>query len=130
MRLVVVVASVCAFLGAPAYAAELCVACEQPVASYRCAVEQPSEKFKLGAEIEREVCSKVLAKKGEHQRCSVRAVPEGGTCEGALRTVTLTDYQRTLAVNGESTYEVGALEVARQNVHNTWLCVTSMFKDC
>jgi hypothetical protein len=57
-------------------------------------------------------------------------VPEGGTCEGLPRTVTVTDYQRAIAGTDESTYEVGAFEVARQGVHDTWLCVTSMFKDC
>lgn len=113
-----------------ATAGELCVSCQEPAASYRCAVEQPSEKFKLGDGIEQEICSKVLAKKGPHQKCQVVAVPEGGTCDGAQRTVTVTDYQRVMSASGESTYEVGAFEIARRNVHDTWLCVTSMFKDC
>ena len=49
---------------------------------------------------------------------------------GLERTVTVTDYQRAMAGNGESTYEVGAFEIARRSVHDTWLCVASMFKDC
>jgi hypothetical protein len=130
MRLVIVVASLCVVAGFAARAGEVCLACEQPAATYRCAVEQPSEKVRLGSDVAGEICSKVLAKKGEHHKCRISAVPEGGSCEGPQRTVTLTDYQRALTASGESTYEVGALEIARRNVHDTWLCVTSMFKDC
>lgn len=130
MRLVLVVASLSIAAGLSARADELCVACEQPAATYRCAVEQPSDKFRLGADIEQEVCAKVLSKKGEHQSCRIAAVPAGGSCEGARRSVTLADYQAAVSPTGESTYEVGALEIARRNVHDTWLCVTSMFKDC
>lgn len=113
-----------------ASADEICIACEQPAATYRCAIEQPSEKYKVGGELAQEICSKVLAKKGAHQKCQLTAVPEDGKCDGAERTVTVTDYQRAIAGPGESTYEVGALEIARRNVHDTWLCVMSMFKDC
>lgn len=123
-------ASLCAVAAMSARAAELCVACEQPAATYRCTVEQPSEKYSLGNELEAQVCSKVLAQKGEHKKCSLAPVAEGGKCEGLERTVTVTDFQRAMAANGESTYEVGAFEIARRNVHDTWLCVSSMFKDC
>lgn len=120
----------CIAAGLSASADELCIACDQPAAAYRCAVEQPSEKFRLGADIEQEVCIKVLTKNGPHHSCRISAIPAGGSCEGAKRTVTLADYQRAVSPTGESTYEVGALEIARRNVHDTWLCVTSMFKDC
>jgi len=134
MRRAIVVASFCFVSGAlvalPVRGAELCLACEQPQASYRCSVERPSTKFDLGNDIEQEICIKVLTKQGEHAKCHRIEVPEGGSCEGPARAVTLTDYQRIAGGNGESTYEVGALEIARRNVHNTWLCVTSMFKDC
>jgi hypothetical protein len=123
-------ASLCALVAMSARAAELCVACEQPAATYRCTVEQPSDKYSLGNELEAQVCSKVLAQKGEHKKCALTPVAEGGKCEGLERTVTVTDFQRAMAANGESTYEVGAFEIARRNVHDTWLCVSSMFKDC
>jgi len=134
MRRAIPIASFC-ILSAAAFApgvrsSELCLVCEEPAASYRCNVERPSTRFDLGDDIEREICAKVLAKQGEHGKCQRVEVPEGGTCKGPSRTVTLTDYQRVVSGNGESTYEVGALEIARRNVHNTWLCVTSMFKDC
>lgn len=120
---------ICSF--APSAGAdEVCIACEQPIASYRCTIEQPSEKRVVGGELAQEICSKVLAKKGQHQKCHASPVPAGGKCEGAERTVSLTDLQRAIAGPGESTYEVGALEIARRNVHDTWLCVLSMFKDC
>ena len=126
----IIFASFCAVAAMPAHAAELCVACQEPAASYRCTVEQPSEKYALGNELEAQVCTKVLAQKGEHKKCALTPVAEGGKCEGLERHVTVTDYQRALAGNGESTYEVGAFEIARRNVHDTWLCVSSMFKDC
>ena len=114
-----------------AQAAELCVACEQPAATYRCTVELPSDKYNIAPQLQGEMCSKVLAKKGAASR-SARCYPvaEGGKCEGLQRTVTVTDYQRALTPAGEETYEIGAFEKARRNVHDTWLCVSSMFKDC
>ena len=123
-------ASLCAVAAISAHAAELCVACQEPAATYRCTVEQPSDKYKLGNDLEAQVCTKVLAQKGEHKKCALTPVAEGGKCDGLERTVTVTDFQRALAANGESTYEVGAFEIARRNVHDTWLCVSSMFKDC
>ena len=113
-----------------ARAGELCISCEQPAATYRCTVEQVSEKHKIGGSIEQEMCAKVLAKNGPHAKCQVTAVPQGGKCEGAERVVTLTDFQRAIGSSTESTYEVGALEKARKNVHDTWQCVLSLFKDC
>lgn len=126
----IVLACLCVTSASIAGAHELCVACDQPVATYRCTVEQPSGKIDLGATLEEQICSKVLEKKGAHKKCHLAAVPQGGTCEGLQRTVTITDYQRAIAGPGEPTYEVGALETARRNVHDTWRCVTSMFKDC
>jgi len=130
MRLLVLVAAVGAAVAVSAKAGELCVACDEPSATYRCSIEQPSEKYQLKGALAGEVCSKVLAKKGAHQKCHIAEVPEGAACEGAERVVTITDYQRAVSDSGESTYEVGALEIARRNVHDTWLCVTSIFKDC
>jgi hypothetical protein len=113
-----------------ANAAEICLTCDAPSASYRCVVEQPSEKYKLGADIEQEICTKVLAKQGQHQKCHVTPAPENGQCAGTAKTVSLADFQRLAANANESTYEEGAFEIARRNVHDTWLCVSSMFKDC
>lgn len=129
-RFLILLAAFCAPVAVSATADELCLACEEPSATYRCAIEQPSEKYKVKGALAEEVCSKVLAQKGAHSKCSIAEVPEGGTCGGAERVVTITDYQRAVSDSGESTYEVGAFEIARRNVHDTWLCVTSMFKDC
>jgi hypothetical protein len=127
-RAIVVASLVAAAM--PLRAAELCVACEQPAATYRCSVELPSDKYNIALQLQGEMCAKVLAKNGAHQKCTLLPVAEGGKCEGLARSVTVTDYQRALASAGEETYEVGALEKARRNVHDTWLCMTSMFKDC
>jgi len=129
-RLLILVAAFIAAVAVSATADELCLACDEPSATYRCSIEQPSEKYKVKGALAAEVCSKVLAKKGAHHNCHIAQVAEGGTCEGAERVVTITDYQRAVNDDGESTYEVGAFEIARRNVHDTWLCVTSMFKDC
>jgi hypothetical protein len=126
----VFVASLCAAAALSARAGELCIACQEPVASYRCAVELPSEKYNIAPALLGEMCAKVLAKQGAHQKCAVLPVAEGGKCEGFARTVTLTDYQRALTPAGEETYEIGALEKVQRNMQDTWLCVTSMFKDC
>ncbi len=56
--------------------------------------------------------------------------PRAASARALRARVTVTDYQRALAPAGEETYEIGALEKARRNVHDTWLCMTSMFKDC
>ncbi len=130
MRRLFAFAFAVASLIAPARAAELCIACEGPVATYRCSVEQPSEKFDLGSALEQQMCSKVMEKKGAHAKCHVATIPEGGTCDGPARTATVSEYQQATAGAGESTYEPGVFEVARRNVHSTWQCVTSGFKDC
>jgi hypothetical protein len=130
MHRAIFLASLCAVGVMSAHAAELCVACQEPAATYRCTVEQPSDKYSLGTDLETQICSKVLAQKGAHKNCALVPVAEGGKCEGLERTVTVTDYQRALGARGESTYEVGAFEIARRNVYDTWLCVSSMFKDC
>jgi len=129
-RLLVLATALGAAVAVTAKAGELCVACEEPSATYRCSIEQPSEKYQVKGPLAAEVCAKVLAKKGAHHKCHIAEVPEGGACAGAERVVTVTDYQRAVSDGGESTYDVGALEIARRNVHDTWLCVTSMFKDC
>jgi hypothetical protein len=127
-RAIVVASLVAAAM--PLRAAELCVVCEQPAATYRCSVELPSDKYNIALQLQGEMCAKVLAKNDAHQKCTLLPVAEGGKCEGLARSVTVTDYQRALAPAGEETYEIGALEKARRNVHDTWLCMTSMFKDC
>lgn len=125
----IVVASLVA-AAVPSRAAELCVACEQPAATYRCSVELPSDKYNIATQLQGEMCAKVLAKNGAHQKCALLPVAEGGKCEGFARTVTVTDYQRALTPAGEETYEIGALEKVQRNMQDTWLCMTSMFKDC
>jgi hypothetical protein len=125
----IVVASV-VVVAMPLRAAELCVACEQPTATYRCSVELPSDKYNIALQLQSEMCAKVLAKNGAHQKCALLPVAEGGKCEGFARTVTVTDYQRALTPAGEETYEIGALEKVQRNMQDTWLCMTSMFKDC
>ncbi len=130
MHRVVAFAAICAIGSLAASAAEVCLTCEGPAASYRCVVEQPSEKYKIGGDAQQEMCAKVLAKQGQHQKCQLAAVPEGGQCAGGMRTVTVADYQRAVGNADASTYEEGAFEIARRSVHDTWLCVSSMFKDC
>jgi len=126
----IIVASLVAVASMPSRAAEMCIVCEQPAATYRCSVELPSDKYNIAPQLQGEMCAKVLAKKGEHHKCALLPVAEGGKCEGLARTVTVTDYQRALVPPGEETYEIGALEKVQRNMQDTWLCVTSMFKDC
>jgi hypothetical protein len=123
-------AAVCIAVALPAAAQEVCVACSEPAASYRCTIEQPATKVSIEGPLAEKVCTKVLASKGAHSKCQIIRLAPGASCDAPARTVTLTDYQRASVPEGQSTYEPGAFEIARQNVHDTWLCVTSMFKDC
>jgi len=118
-------------LAGPLGAEEVCIACEGPEVSYRCDAELPTNagNAELRATVGAKACATVLAKAGGHKVC--HAVKGEVPCAGSLRAVTLTDYQRAIAGNGQaSTYEPGALELARRNVHDTWICVTSLFGDC
>ena len=65
----VFVASVCAAAALSARAGEVCIACEQPAATYRCSVELPTDKYNIAPQLQGEMCAKVLAKKGEHHKC-------------------------------------------------------------
>lgn len=116
-------------LALPLRAAEVCVSCEEPAATYRCMLEQlpQSEAFALKDEAQAFVCEKVLAKSGPHAAC--HAVAET-PCKGHERTVTLTDYQRAIAGDEEITYQPGVLELTQQKMQSAWVCVTSLFKDC
>jgi len=114
-----------------ASAGELCVVCAKPDATYRCTVDQSTQfvKFKFGEEVQGHICTKVLAKKGSHERCNV--VQNTSTaCEGLPRTITFTDYQQLLASDGTSTYEPGLIPTIGNKITKAWICITSMFKDC
>lgn len=127
-----IVAVACLVLSLPASldADEVCVACEGPAATYRCTLEQPKRdlRFQLEETAQRYACEMVLAKAGPHASC--RVVANAEPCDGPARTVTLTDVQRAIAGDGESTYQPGVFELARRKVHATWLCVASLFNDC
>jgi hypothetical protein len=125
-----VAACLCLSITASLRADEACVACEKPAATYRCTFEEPTrnQKFQIGDLVQDEVCTKVLAMQGPHEGCKI--VPAAKSCDGVARTVTVTDYQRIFAGDGESTYEPGVFEIARRNVYATWVCVTSLFNDC
>ena len=114
-----------------ASATELCVVCTKPDATYRCTVDQSTQfaKFKFAEEVQSHICTKVLAKKGSHEHCTI--VQSASTaCDGLPRTITFTDYQQMLASNGNSTYEPGLIPTIGNNITKAWICITSMFKDC
>lgn len=115
----------------PLAAEEICVACDGPAATYRCTPELPTSKVssELSASLEATACTTVLAETGGHKTC--RPIKSDEPCEGGTKTVTLTDYQRAIAGDGQpSTYQPGAVEIARRNVEDTLRCVASLFGDC
>jgi hypothetical protein len=114
-----------------ASAGELCVVCAKPDATYRCTVDQSTRyvNLKFGGEVQGHICTKVLAKKGSHERCIV-VQNANAACEGQPRTITLTDYQQVLASDGSSTYEPGLFAMMSNKINKTWICIASMFKDC
>jgi hypothetical protein len=114
-----------------ASAGELCVVCTKPDATYRCTVNQSTRfvKFKFDDEIQGHICTKVLTKKGSHERCTVVQNPNAA-CDGPPRTITFTDYQQMQASDGSSTYEPGLIAVVGNKINKTWICITSIFKNC
>jgi len=110
-------------------ASEVCVACQNPVLTYRCAIDRTSldARIKVSDQAERKVCEKVLAKLGPHGECKV---VDAQPCKGTLKSLTLADYQRALADNSEQTYQPSVLEQAQHGMSKTWGCVSSLFKDC
>jgi hypothetical protein len=114
-----------------ASAGELCVVCTKPDATYRCTVDQSTRyvNLKFGGEVQGHICTKVLAKKGSHERCIV-VQNANDACEGQPRTITLTDYQQVLASDGSSTYEPGLFAMMSNKINKTWICIASMFKVC
>jgi hypothetical protein len=111
-------------------AAEVCVACEQPVATYRCTFEQTMRDYglKLADAAQIHICKNVLEKAGPHASC--RIVQGAEPCNGVPRTVTVADYQRLVASDGHSTYQPGVLEKAQRGVNTTWDCLSSFFGNC
>jgi len=110
-------------------AGEVCIACQNPALTYRCAIDRTSldSRIKIGDQTERKVCEKVLAKLGPHGDC--KAV-DTAPCKGTLKSLTLADYQRALADNSEQTYQPSVLEQAQHGMSKAWNCVSSLFKDC
>jgi hypothetical protein len=130
MLRIIVATFVCLSITASLRAGEICLACEKPAATYRCTFEEPTrnQKVQIGDLVQDDVCAKVLAAQGPHEGCKI--LPAGQTCDGLPRTVTISDYQKIFAGDGESTYQPGVLEIARRNVYATWVCVTTLFNDC
>jgi hypothetical protein len=130
MRSIITACSLLTGLAIPLSAAEVCVVCDQPAATYRCSVEglPQGKNPAIEAEVQAHACEKVLVKLERHANC--RSVADAKSCEGKTRTVTLTDYQRAIAGDVETTYEPGAFERAKQGMQSAWTCVSSLFSDC
>jgi hypothetical protein len=112
-------------------AGELCITCEKPAATYRCAFEQATrdQRLQLGDAAQVHICENVLQRLGPHTSCKL--VPPGPEpCNGVPRTVTVADYQRLFASDGHSTYQPSVLEKAQRGVSSTWHCLASFFGDC
>ncbi len=108
---------------------ELCITCENPAATYRCAFEQATQRMQLGDAAQAHICENVLQRTGPHTSCKL--VPQGSEpCNGIPRTVTVADYQRLVASDGHSTYQPSVLEKAQRGVSSTWHCLASFFGDC
>jgi hypothetical protein len=110
-------------------ASEVCVSCETPAATYRCSLDRTSidSRLKLDDTAERKVCEKVLTRLGPHGACRM---VEMQPCKGAVKTLTLADYQRALTDDSEQTYQPSVLEQAQKGMNKTWGCVSSLFKNC
>ncbi len=125
----ILAACLVAALSVSLQASEVCVSCEAPAATYRCSLDRTSidSRLKLGDAAEQKMCEKVLSKLGPHGACKM---VELQPCTGTTRSVTLADYQRALAGDGEQTYQPNVLEQAQSGMSKTWNCFSSLFKDC
>jgi len=77
-----------------ASAAEMCVVCSEPAATYRCTVEhgEKAQQFRGGDRVLQYLCITELAKAGHHARCAVSRDPPS-SCLGEGRTVTATGVE-------------------------------------
>ena len=91
-------ASVCT---ARALAAEVCVVCTGPNATYRCTTDQASklERLRGGDRALHFMCITALAKAGGHTKCRVSR-DASGFCAGEARTIGLAELEAALASGG------------------------------
>jgi hypothetical protein len=92
------VASVCM---ARALAAEVCVVCTGPDATYRCTVDQASkiERLRSGDRALQYMCITALAKAGGHTKCRVSR-DASGFCAGEARSIGLAELEAALGGAG------------------------------
>lgn len=88
------------FLGlAPLAAADVCVTCTGPAASYSCAVKKADKIEALaGAKAINKICTQVLKRRGPHAACLV----VDGSCTGTPTTIGWKDVKEALA-SGDDT---------------------------
>ena len=97
LRIPIVLLGFLAF--APLAAADVCVTCTGPAASYSCAVKKADEiEAVAGAKAISKICTQVLKRKGSHAACQV----VDGACAGTPITLGWKDVKRALA-SGDDT---------------------------
>lgn len=129
-------------------AADYCVICSDPAATYRCFIPQAETfaRWQITDERAGRLCAKVLAKVEKHNHCAV----ENDTrkpCDGTERVLNLTDIERWSAGEQESqppsmlekssSALSAAANYAGSQVSNfaqaskaAWICAKSLFKEC
>jgi hypothetical protein len=130
-------------------AAEVCVACAGPDVTYRCTVEK-SEKIEKLPDAQRvleQVCTKILAKNGNHAKCDVNR--NKAECPGDPKVIGLAELKDALAKSNESKTAdskvegllPGAARVTTEGLQKSgeaissgaktaWDCVISLFGEC
>lgn len=78
---------------APLAAADVCVSCTGPAASYSCTVKKADEIEAIaGAKAINKICTQVLKKRGQHAACEIVA----GSCAGTPTTIGWKDVKAAL----------------------------------
>lgn len=91
------VSSVLLVSGAAASAAEVCVSCTGPAATYACSVKNGDAiEGVAGDKALRKICTKVLKLTERHTSCQALDVP-AGKCAGTARTVSWSDVKKAVA---------------------------------
>jgi hypothetical protein len=144
IRAVVVVSTI---LTSNPSAAEYCVICTDPAATYRCFLPQAMvlARWQISDERAGRFCAKVLAKLEKHNHCSVESDTRK-PCYGKERIVDLTDIERWSA--GAETQPPSMLERSSSvlstasdyagsqagkfahAVKAAWTCAKTLFKNC
>lgn len=129
-------------------AADYCVICTDPPATYRCFLPKANilVRWQITDEKAGRFCAKVLAKTEKHNHCAVEENARK-PCDGAERILSLTDIERwsaggqepqppslleksTSAMSAAASYAESQISNFAHAAKAAWTCTKTLFKEC